>query len=81
MVRLLVAIAAAGLGSCRVGPLRADALTEPFPDGPLDHGGAGGDSGPPCDLLAQICADPKDFCYPIDGVGGQRNASRRAPDR
>lgn len=60
--------------SCRVGPFRADALTEPFPDGALDHlgtgGAAGGDSGPPCDLLAQICADPKDFCYPVDGVPG-----------
>jgi hypothetical protein len=51
--------------SCRVGPLRADALTEPFPDGPLDHSAdraVGADSGQPCDLLVQVCADAKDFC-------------------
>jgi len=60
--------------SCRVGPLRGDALTEPFPDGPLDHRGTGGtagaDGGPPCDLLLQNCAEPTDFCYPLDGVAG-----------
>jgi len=69
----VLAIAAA-LSSCRVGPFRADALTEPFPDGAGDLGSAGGaagsDSGPPCDLLQQLCPDPKDFCYPVDGVPG-----------
>ena len=72
---LAAALAAAvGLSSCRVGPFRADALTEPFPDGALDHRGAdgtvSGDGGPPCDLVAQNCPDSKDFCYPVDGVPG-----------
>ena len=59
--------------SCRVGAFRADALTEPFPDGALDHGtggSAGADSGPPCDLLLQNCTEATDFCYPLDGVAG-----------
>ena len=49
--------------------MRADALTEPFPDGALDDrgtgGAAGGDGGRPCDLLLQNCAEPTDFCYPV----------------
>jgi hypothetical protein len=70
---IVVAVVAAGLASCRTGPFRADALTEPFPDGALDRGArdtAGAGGGPPCDLLAQICPDPKDFCYPADGGPG-----------
>jgi hypothetical protein len=70
---IAVALAAVGLPACRVGPVRADALTEPFPDGAIDLRGAGGssgDSGPPCDLLQQICPEPTQFCYPVDGVAG-----------
>jgi hypothetical protein len=74
LVAIAAVLAAVGLASCRVGPFRADALTEPFPDGALDHGArdvAGVDGAQPCDLLVQICAnDPKDFCYPVDGVPG-----------
>ncbi len=73
LVAIAAVLAAAGLASCRVGPFRADALTEPFPDGALDRGAgdaAGVDGGQPCDLLVQICPDPKDFCYPLDGVPG-----------
>ena len=71
---LVVAAAALGLASCRVGSLRADALIEPFPDGALDHAAAGeaagADGGQPCDLLVQICPDPAQACYPVDGVAG-----------
>jgi len=68
-----VALVALGLSSCRVGAFHGDALTEPFPDGTLDHGAgerAGADSAQPCDLLAQNCPDSKTFCYPVDGVAG-----------
>ncbi len=65
---------AIGLSSCRVGPFHADALTEPFPDAAFDHGRADADAdadgGPPCDLIAQICHDPKEFCYPVDNQAG-----------
>jgi len=71
---IAVVVAAVGLASCRVTPFRGDALTEPFPDGALDQGGAAGasgaDGGQPCDLLVQICADPTKACYPVDGVAG-----------
>jgi hypothetical protein len=70
---VVVALTAVGLPACRVGPFRADALTEPFPDAARDTRvdvDSSSDAGPPCDLLQQICPDPAQFCYPVDGVPG-----------
>jgi hypothetical protein len=80
-------LAMAALSGCRVGPMVADALREPFPDGALDtasdrpHYGdtrtdaVAADAGGPCDLLLQNCADPKRACLPVDDRPGSATCS------
>lgn len=85
VVRLAAAavLATAALSGCRVGPMVADALREPFPDAAFDGPRDGdaradavaADAGGPCDLLLQNCGDPRRACLPVDDRPGVATCS------